>query len=81
MGWLFLAVLYLPLVAIINVAANWERRHLSFLYLPLILAIFPLAIEMAVSAKLDIGLWPAAVLNYAVACSVFYLRTEIDLSV
>ncbi|MES0403870.1 MAG: hypothetical protein ABUJ93_10260 [Hyphomicrobium sp.] len=75
MGWLFLAVLYLPLVAIINVVANWERRHLSFLYLPLILAIFPLAIEMAVSAKLDIGLWPAAVLNYAGALIVFYLRT------
>ena len=76
MGWLFLAVLYLPLVAITYVVGNWERRHLFFLPLPLILAIFPLAIEMAVAAKLDIGLWPAAVLNYAGALIVFHLRTE-----
>ncbi len=75
MGWLFLAVLYIPLVTIIHVGGNLERRQQFFLPLPFILAMFPLAIEMAVSAKLDIGLWPAAVLNYAGACSVFYLRT------
>ncbi len=81
MDWLFLAVLYLPLVTIIYVVGNLERGHQVFLPVPFIFAIFPLLIEMAVSAKLDIGLWPAAVLNYAVACSVFSLRTEIDLSV
>ena len=82
MDWLFLAVLYLPLVTIIYVVGNLERGHQVFLPVPFIFAIFPLLIEMAVSANLDIGLWPAAVLNYAGACSVFYLRTEkIDLSV
>ena len=76
MGWFFVAMLYLPLVTIIHVVGNLERRHQFFLPLPFILAIFPLAIEMVVSAKLDIGLWPAAVLNYAGVFIVFYLRTE-----